>query len=461
MSALPVVVLGAGITGLTVARGLERAGRSVRIFEASERTGGNIRTERHDGFLYDVGPDSFLKTRPEGARLATELGLEGEFITPRAEGRDVWVAREGRLFPMPDGLSLGVPTKPSALLESDLLSDLGKARAFLEPFIPRRRARGEETLREFFTRRLGSEMADRIAAPLLAGVSAGSAERLSIDAAFPRLVELERRHGSLLSGLLGGRPPWEILWDPPPPRGSPFLSFRSGLSRLIEALVAELSPGVLQLGTRIERVRPTATGVEVVVAGESVEASHLVLTGGPWHAAELLADVHPELAQVLASIRSAPTATVFFAFDERVVERPFEGSGFIVPEGEGDILAATFVSSKWDERAPRGRALVRVFLGGARTHGALGSDDECISLARRELERLWGASGAPSWARVFRYEHGTPQLELGHGHKLERIAQLAAELPWLSLAGPGYAGIGIPECIRSAESTCARLVEPT
>jgi oxygen-dependent protoporphyrinogen oxidase len=203
--ALPVVIVGAGISGLTAAYRLSRAGVPFVCVESSERAGGNIETAAHDGFLYDLGPDSFLKTKRDGADLCAEVGLSEELCAPRPGASLVHVARDGALYPMPEGLSLGVPKRPGPLLMTELLSPEAKLRALCEPFIKRPKEVGEETIFEFLSRRLGPEMAERLAAPLLSGVFAGDATRLSMNAAFPQLIQLEKKYGSLFAGLNGGK----------------------------------------------------------------------------------------------------------------------------------------------------------------------------------------------------------------------------------------------------------------
>lgn len=452
MVRLPVLVVGGGVSGLALAYRLHRRGLDFLLAEASERLGGNIRTEIHDGYLYDVGPDSFLRTRPEAFELARELGLEGEFVFPEATGGQVFVAHEGRLFPMPEGLSLGVPTRVSALLGTELLSDVGKLRAMCEPFVPRGSA-ADESILAFCERRLGREMATRIAAPLLSGVFAGDAGDLSMRAAFPQLVELERKFGSLFSGLNGGKSLLEVLRAPPKSHGSPFVSFRGGLERFVRALAEAIPASAIRLGTRVSGLERRGSVFAAWVGGASMSFSAVALAGPPFARRELLGTLSPKLVQETESVRGAPTATVFFGLEAARLERPLVGSGFIVPPGEGGILAATYVSSKWAGRAPEGSVLVRAFLGGARGVGPdlrTVSDEVLFRHAFHELERFTGPLGAPTFARAYRYPNGSPQPTLGH---LERHSRIQAELerhPGLFLFGPGHGGVGIPDCVRQA-----------
>ncbi len=475
-----VLIVGGGVSGLALSYYLKRRGLTSLLIEKSPRFGGNIRTLEHDGFLYDVGPDSFVRSKPEAEALCRELGLSKALIVPSPEGRHVYVAHEGQLHTMPEGLSLGVPTRPLALLETKLLSDLGKGRACLEPFIVPAEEGTEESIFDFLARRLGPEMAERIAAPLLGGVFAGDARRLSMQAAFPQLTELEKVHGSLFFGLKAPRsrssaPPlsirgragllWKALRETAKAPPSPFLSLERGLGQFIEALVDELDvkgKGELGTGTACARLSEHVTGLlrtgnrvtgVRLASGEELTTDTVVIAGPPWAAAELLRGTLPGLSERLSQIRGAPTATVFFGFDLDSGAERLAGSGFIVPPGEGEILAATWVDQKWPGRAPSGAGLVRAFLGGARRVGPSpleASDQELVSLARRELERFMGPLGRERFARVYRYAHGTPQPELGHLKRVAAIQDSLSHVRGLHLTGAGYGGVGIPDCVRGA-----------
>lgn len=459
----PIVVVGAGITGLSAAYRLSRAGLPVVVLEAKDRPGGNILTARHDGFVYDLGPDSFLKSKPAGKNLCVDLGLESEIISPKPGATLVHVARAGQLHPMPEGLSLGVPKRAGPLLGTPLLSFPAKLRAMMEPFVSSRPADvGEETIHDFLARRLGEQMAERLAAPLLSGVFAGDARRLSIDAAFPQLVALEKKYGSLFSGLNGGKSLFKVLSEDAPAPQSPFMSLRGGLSDLVDALLSQIPENTVRLSSPVRGVTPPeAQGepVRVQIDGEELSASQVIVAGPPWTARPLLAELGAEFEQALGQINGFSTATVFFGLNAKQAEASFAGSGFIVPPGEAEILASTFISSKWEARAPDGSVLIRAFVGGSRQDITLQSDDDLEEVAQRELTRFLGELGNIQFSRVYRYDKGSPQPELGYSALLERINQAVRARPWLSLIGSGYGGAGIPDCIRQADEVSARLIE--
>lgn len=478
-----VVVVGAGVTGLATAYRLSRARPDVEVtvLEADARAGGCISTEQRDGFLLDAGPDSFLRTKPEAIELCRELGLENEFITTRPEARNVYVAHRGALELMPAGMVLAVPTRLGPMLKTPLLSLPAKLRvlgdlAFAWRPPPSRADDEDESIDSFLARHFGVEATRAIGGPLLGGLYAGDIGDLSIRATFPQLVELERRHGSVIFGLFAAerrrlgengaaRPSFGELWRwlrrNPEQAQSPFVSLRGGMQQLIAALVAELPPGAIRFGERVTALTPNAASPRWTVTTERgrYDADGVVLTAPANVAARML----PEgpLRRELAAIRYLSTAAVFFALDRAAVSHPLTGSGFIVPPGEGDILAATWISSKWDGRAPGDAVLVRAFLGEARGAPPLAraSDADLVAFARFGLERLMGPLGRARFERVFRYIDVRPQPTVGHAGRLRRIDAALADLPGLHLAGAAYHGVGIPDCVRQARTVAERLSE--
>lgn len=461
-----VVVVGAGVTGLTAAYELQkqRPGLDLLVLERRPEPGGNIRTETVDGFVIDAGPDSFLRTKPDAVALCRELGLDGELITPRAGASKVFMASGGALHEMPAGMALAVPTRVEPLLRSPLLSLQGKLRMLADVVLPphfgEASDRGyDESIAQFVTRRFGREAADRIGASLLGGIYAGDIQQLSVRSTFPQLLELERTHGSLIRGFLATRRPppaskAESTGAPP----SPFQSLRSGMSSLIEALRGRLPPGALVTGAEVAEVRPVVDGYAIRLArGETLRSAAVILAAPAHAAARMLPD--PKLRAELSAIPYVSTATIFFALDRRAVDHPLGGSGFVVPPGEGSILAATWVTSKWDGRAPADQVLLRAFVGGAREPDLVenATDAELIERARAELTRLMGPLGRERFSRVHRYIRSNPQPVVGHAARLGRLRERLAELPGLQIAGAAYDGVGIPDCVRQGKAA-ARAV---
>jgi protoporphyrinogen/coproporphyrinogen III oxidase len=474
-----VVIVGGGITGLSAAHALVnlRPDVGLTLLEARERVGGNIVTERADGFLLDGGPDSFLRTKPQAAALCKELGLGEDLITTREQARKVYMVHEGALEPMPAGMALAVPTRLGPMLETPLLSFPGKLRMLGDLLLPARRAQADESIEEFVARRFGREAAISLAAPLLGGIYAGDIGALSVKATFPQLVELEQQHGSLVVGLFsaarrargehanGGRLRgamqalgWMRRSGEPPP--SPFLSLRGGMGDLVSALSARLPSDSVRVNTAVARVlrRDDGRWQVALERGEPLIADAVLIAAPAHAAARMVPDA--ALASELAAIPYLSTATVFFGWPRELVSHPLDGVGFIAPKGQTALIAATWVTSKWDERAPAGHVLVRAFVGGVRSaiDVARGSDQDLAAAALAELERLMGPLGRPELTRVFRYVDSNPQPLVGHPERLTRIAQQLERLPGLYVAGAAYDGVGIPDCVRQGRSAAARIL---
>ncbi|MDX2052880.1 MAG: protoporphyrinogen oxidase [Polyangiaceae bacterium] len=489
MSPKSIAVIGGGITGLAAAYYLKQQSpeHRVQLFESNTRLGGNIITEERDGFVIDGGPDSFLRTKPYAVNLCRELGLAPKLITTRPEARKVYIAHQGRLELMPGGMALAIPTRISPMLKTPILSWLGKLRILGDLMLDARESApdDDESIEGFVARRFGQEVADKIAGPLLGGIYAGDVGQLSLRSTFPQLAELEAKYRSVILGmLLSQKPPdragaqtlgqlspqeifqWLTRAEAAAP--SPFYSLEGGMGSLIAALHRSLRPEDVHVGARVERLlQLPGKRWQLQFSGNSSEAPvrepcdvDAILLAAPARvAAKLLAQ--RELAEELSSIPYVSTATVFFALNQEDVAHPLDGLGFIAPKGEAEILAGTWVSSKWEHRAPPGKALVRAFLGGSRGTVKLAgaADAELEGVALSELERLMGPLGTPLFSKVFRYMNSNPQPVVGHMGRLARIRAHASRLGRLELAGAAYEGVGIPDCIRQAKTAAERLLQ--
>jgi oxygen-dependent protoporphyrinogen oxidase len=443
-----VAIVGGGITGLATAWRIERLSKDadVTVLEASDRIGGNIRTERAGGFVIDAGPDSWVTTKPEASALAKELGLDDELIETTEENRRVYVALGRALHALPEGLVLGVPTRIAPLVSTPLFGWDAKIRMAMEPLIPKKdwHDGDDESIASFFTRRFGEELTDRLAAPLLGGIFAGDASELSIRAAFPQLVEMERKHGSLVRAMQRA-----------PARGkggSIFVSLRSGMQRLVERLAESLQNTHVRTGAPIRALE--RHGARWAVGGETFD--DVVLTAPAFALADMVRALDGELADRFAELRYASTATVLLGFLKAEIAHPLDATGFLVPRSLGrPLLACTFASSKWAHRAPPGHALLRAFFNESVLDQ---SDDDLASLALEELSRFLGPLGDPRIARVFRHVRASPQPMMGHIERMRKIHARLERHPGLHLAGNGYDGSGIPDCIKQADRVARGVV---
>ena len=445
-----VAIVGGGIAGLAAAYELHQRGLSVKVLEAASRPGGVIRTERFDGWVIDGGPDALLIQKPAAVTLCRELGL-GDRLTSTLQPRTAYVLRDRRLRPLVEGSFLGFPVGIAALSRSSLFTLGGKLRMAGEILVPRGHA-DDESIAGFVRRRFGSEAVDYLAEPLLAGIHAGDAERLSIRALFPRLLDAERQSGSVLRSL-------RTLRVVPSPRGA-FVSLPGGVGELIDAVTAALPANTVATDARVTEIDRAGRYTLRSNAGRIV-ARTVILAVPAYAAAALLRAFDTTLAGLCDAIPYASTVTVAFGYRRDQVRHPLKGSGFVVPRVEPcPLLASTWVTSKWPGRAPEGHALIRAFLGGGRDpHRFERSDEELIDIARDAISRLLDIEGNPVLTRLHRFHRQSPQYEVGHLPRVAAIEQRLASVPGMFLAGSGFRAIGIPDCIADGRETAIRAAE--
>ena len=316
-----------------------------------------------------------------------------------------------------------------------------------EPFVPPGVA-DDESIASFVRRRFGDEAVEYLAEPLLAGIHAGDVDRLSIHALFPRLVEAERRSGSVLRAF-------RTLSTPRSSQGA-FVSLPGGVGELVEALTGALSPGTITTSAPVMGLRRTAA-FDLDTPSGTVRARAVIVATPAFAAAGVLRGAHAALAELCDAMPYASTATVAFGFRRDCVDHPLLGSGFVVPRAEGSaILAATWVTSKWPHRAPDGHVLLRAFLGGGRDpHRLDATDAELVRTAREALGAVLPIRGEPVFARLYRWTRGSPQFEVGHARRLAEIDVCLRNVPGLYVTGSGFRSIGIPDCIAAARETAA------
>lgn len=418
------------------ARALAARGEDVALFEESERPGGVVRTETRGGYLLELGPTTVRPT-PELWRLVEELGLEGEalFADPSAPR---YVEFGGRLHPL--------PASPGSFVTSGLLSTLGKLRLLAEPFV-RKGDPSHETVREFVVRRFGREAAERLVEPFVSGIWGGRSDQLAVEEAFPALARWENEGGSILRGALGsGRK----RGDPSRAAGRGLLSFRDGLETLPRRLAAELGARP-RWGTAVRSVRPSAGGWTLSTVSGDVAAGRVHVATPAGAAAQLVSTFAPEAAAALSEIPHAPLAVVHLASTARA---PRKGFGhLVVPQPARRIVGAIWASSLFPGRAPDGRALFTVFLGGARDPSAVGlSDPELVALASRDLAAALGIPEAFDAILVTRYARAIPQYDLGHRDRMAVLAETEKRFRGLAFVGSYRGGISVGDVVRNALS---------
>jgi oxygen-dependent protoporphyrinogen oxidase len=426
----------------------------VVVLEASGRFGGVVQSVHENGLLLETGPDAMLSTKPDGVALVRALGLGDRIVPTNPDERTVYVVRRGRLHPMPEGMVLGVPTRVLPFLRSGLFSWPGKLRLLAEPLVRSRSPVPDESIARFTRRRLGREVSERLADPLLGGIHAGDTETLSIRATFPRLVELEARHGSLVRGMRA------LAAQRAADAGAAFVSLAGGLSELVDALVHALPEGALRANAPVRAIAPEADGWRVTTTDGAIDARAVVAALPAPRAHPLLRPLDATLADELAAIRFESTAIVLLAFDRAAVAHPLDGYGLLVPRTEGGrVTACGFFSTKFPGRAPAETVTLRAFLGSSHDRTVLDLDDEAlVAQALRELTPLLGLRGAPRYVRVCRWPESTPQMELGHAERVRRIEDRVRTLPGLHLTGAGLRATGLPDTIADATAVAARVL---
>lgn len=440
-----VVIVGAGIAGLAAAWELRQRGVAPVVLEQSTRAGGVIVTERRDGLVIDGGPDALLLQKPAAVALCRELGLADRLVHTLPP-RTAFVLRRGRLVPLPEASFLGLPTRMRPFVTSPLFSWHGKARMAME-WLRRPSTPDDESIASFIGRRFGREAVDYLAEPLLAGIHAGDVEQLSVHALFPRLVALETEHGSVLRGLRAA-----------PVARSPhgaFASLPRGVGELPEALARALGAGTVRYGARVMQISGSGPYKLTLDTDEAVYTRSVVVCVPAWVAAPMLRSLDGPLSALCAGIPHASSATVVTAWRRDQVAHPLDGTGFVVPRVEPcPLMACTWVTSKWPQRAPEGRVLLRAFLGGARDAAVLDETDEMlVARSQQALTPLLGLSGQPSLVRVFRWPRATPQYVVGHAARVRAIDERLTALPGVFVTGSSYRGTGIPDCIADARAT--------
>ncbi|HEX6504967.1 MAG TPA: protoporphyrinogen oxidase [Terriglobales bacterium] len=450
-----IAIVGGGIAGMSAAFALEKYRRNhpdtveYVLFESKPVFGGVLRTEQVDGCQIEAGPDSFLTEKPWASDLCRELGLGDQLIGSNDGERKTYILVNRKLVEIPDGLMFMVPTKILPTVLSPLFGIGTKVRMAGEWFHPPHKAERDETVAAFVERHYGPEMVDRLADPLLSGVYGGHADQLSVRAVLPRFAEMEEKHGSLGRAMLAARRKMGAAAKSAP--RPLFTALLNGMQQMVDALLAHLPDPSLAPGATVQSLRAKSGGWEVVTEGRPEYFDGLILAVPAHVAAILLGDSVPQLASELQGISYTSSITINLGYSGEVRKSLPAGFGFLVPRSQGRrMLACTFVHTKFPHRAAADRALLRCFMAGSGNGELLtAADQPIIEVIRQELREILGLTAQPLFSRVYRWDRAMAQYGVGHLERLNRIEQLRARAPGLFLAGNGYRGIGVPDCIRS------------
>lgn len=441
---IDVAIIGGGVSGLAAAYALKSRRRRVVVLERQVWAGGKVVSERKDGFLMEHGPSTIATQSDVVRNLSRNLGIDSEMCSLGEDVRRRYLVAGGRLC--------GIPVHPLGILSSNYLSLRARLRMLAEPFIPRGADTAGESVAEFFTRRFGHEFTSRVIDPLVGGIYAGCVDALSVTAAFPRLVELERDYGSIACGVLHRRREGDRM------PGSRLFSWRSGIATLPRALTRALGPAV-RTGVTVRRIERFGGGfrIDAGSSGRFVAPAVIVATQS-CVAARLLERVDKAAADAADSIAAPPVAVVFLGYRREQVGHPLDGLGFLAARGECRALTgAQFCSTMFPGRAPEGHVAIAGYFGGARApHTAQLRADDLVQMARAEFADLLDAHGEPVVARVRHWPFGLPQYEVGHENRVAALCDAAQRQPGLFITGNYFSGPGVASCAAHAQQTAAR-----
>jgi oxygen-dependent protoporphyrinogen oxidase len=481
-----IVIIGGGAAGLGAAYKVRRAAEAgcdvdCVLIEKDERLGGKLATDIvHDSeggeYVVDGGSDAFVSGKPAIGRIARMIGIADEMVPAREENKKTLIVKGKRLIEMPDGIMMFAPTKLVPLATTSLYSWPAKFRMALDWFLPRkvRWAAGEtaqdhdETLESFVVRRMGRESLDRLAEPLVGGVHASDPGEMSLAATFPNFLEMEQEFGSVIRGFLNERKKREEMRKkyPPKPGAKPwafFNTFYRGMQRLTDGMADAIGRERIVTGVRVTGLSRTAEGWRVSLStGETIDADAVIVATEGWAAAELVHDVDTRVGDLLASIPYSSSATVPMAFRAQDCRGDLKWFGILSPLVERrPLLAVTLSSSKWPDRAPADRVLLRGFIGGPANQHLLEADDAAlIETVRAQIVDLLGMrpETQPVFSSVYRWNCGMPQYTLGHVDRVDEIEHRSAGIGGFALAGGAFRGVGVPNCIESGERAVTKVL---
>jgi protoporphyrinogen/coproporphyrinogen III oxidase len=444
-----VAIIGAGITGLTAAFYLKRKGVPVAVYEVGARAGGVIQSSRQNGFLAESGPNTILETSPKISELIRDLNLESRRIYPSPDAKNRYVVRDKK--------PVAMPSSQAEFLTTKLFSARAKFALAREPFVPPRRDGVEESLAEFVLRRLNQEFLDRAIDPLVAGIYAGDPQKLSVQHAFPKLLEAEQKYGSLLKGQFFGAS--EQKSGEVSRRNARMFSFDDGLQVLTDALAAQLGDS-LKLNTPVTQLLQTKDGWSVSTSSCEAEHKAVIYCGTAFKLTELKIESQTPIdSSVFSEIRHPPVASVVLGFRREDVTHTLDGFGMLVPKIENfKILGTIFSSSLFPNRAPENFIELTSYVGGERQPElALLPTDELVKLVCEDLRLLLGVKGEPIFQHAALYPKAIPQYNVGYGKFKDLMSEIEDKAAGLFFAGHFRDGVSLGDSIVSGCNIVERV----
>jgi protoporphyrinogen/coproporphyrinogen III oxidase len=459
-----ITMIGGGISGLATAVAIQQQAEAegleirLRVLEKESRLGGKIWSIQEEGYLCEWGPNGFLDNKPMTLELCGKLGIANNLLRSDDNARKRFIYSGSELHRLPEN--------GPAFLKSRLISWPGKLRLAMEPLIPANRGDKDETLADFGRRRLGSEALDKLIAPMVSGIFAGDPETMSLKSCFPRIHQLETEYGGLVKAMVklakqkkAERKAGKAVASAAGP-GGVLTSFQDGIQELTDGIAFALNCEI-HTSTEVSALSKSTAGFKIELADGSSMESDLVVSAAPaFVATALVAQLDHGLAELLRSIPYAAMNVICFGYQRDKIKRPLDGFGYLIPKKEGcHTLGTLWDSSIFPNRAPEGHVLLRSMLGGATRPEAMNlSEAEITAQVKADLQKIMGIAATPDFVRVFRHTQAIPQYTVGHERKLTALHEALGNHPGLYLTGNAFGGIGLNDCVNSANQIAETVV---
>jgi len=465
-----VLIVGGGVTGLTLAYRLQEKFRRIKksadiiLIESTDRLGGTIETENRDGFILEKGPDSFFNSKSNVLSLCEDLQIQDRIIGTSSNHRRSFVLQSDKLTPIPKGFYLMSPIGILPFLASPLVSVFGKIRMMCDLVLPRKSTHKDESLYDFVVRRFGHEALQKIAQPMIGGIFSADPKELSLKATMPQFVELEQKYRSVILGLrktmLSKDNNSGESSNTSGARYGLFVSFDKGMAVLTDSLKDNLQFVDLRLKNELTSVERTTVGWDIGInSNEVFQVDSICFAAINPKISKLIQTISPKFSNFFSELDFSSLATINFVFNREEILHPLNGMGFVVPDIEGrQILACSFSSIKFPNRALEGHALLRVFVREKQSNKFLKENSvSIIESVLKELRMILKIEGEPQSIDISFYDKSTPKYKVGHLERLESLEETLSEFPGLFFAGKGYRGVGIADCVASADLATEKI----